>query len=113
MGPRAPARSTGPSSTGDAAVGEARGRGVDPSDDDEAQVGAAGGGAVGVRGDRGVGGVEVDLLVAQAQCGAPPPEGHDVHPQDVRVEVDGGLDGGDGEDYVVDTGDAHTAIVPL
>ena len=33
------------------------------------------------------------------------------HPQDARVEVDGGPDEGDGEDYVVDAGDAHAAII--
>ena len=77
-----------------------RGRG------DQAQVGAAGRGPGGVRGGLLPGLVQVDLAGAELQGAAPGAEGDRAHAQDPLVEAGGLVQVGDGQDQVVQAGDA-------
>ena len=56
--------------------------------------------------------MEVDLLVPEAQCRSPMPEGDDLHAQNPRIEVDACLDGVDRQNDVVNAGDTPRTIVP-
>ncbi len=50
---------------------------------------------------RGAGRMQVDLLLAELQCGAARAEAHDLHAEHALVEITAAFDVGDGEDQVV------------
>jgi len=85
---------------------------VDRAVSNQTQVRAPRDGLRGMRSNRIVRRMEVDLLVPEAQCRSPMPEGDDLHAQNPRIEVDACLDGVDRQNDVVDAGDTHRAIVP-
>jgi hypothetical protein len=77
----------------------------------QAQVGAAGRWAVGLRLELVTGPVQVDLAVTEGQGGASRAERHRLHAQHAGVERHGGVDVGDGQHQVVEAIDAHKLIV--
>lgn len=85
---------------------------VDRAVSNQTQVRAPRDGLRGMRSNRIVRRMEVDLLVPEAQCRSPMPEGDDLHAQNPRIEVDACLDGVDRQNDVVNAGDTHRAIVP-
>jgi hypothetical protein len=78
---------------------------------DQAQVGAAGGGAAGFGFELLANLVKVDLAGAEGHSGAPGSEGHHRHTQDLAVELRGGADVGDGQHQMVQPVDVHGATV--
>ena len=51
--------------------------------------------------------MQVDLLLAKAQCRAPFAKGDDLHPQHPGVELAGARNVGDGQDQVIEALDIH------
>jgi hypothetical protein len=74
---------------------------------DEAQITRARRWLVGNEAGNFVGGVQVDLLLAKAQRGAPFAEGDDLHPQHPCIETAGARDIGDGQDEMIEAFDLH------
>jgi hypothetical protein len=79
---------------------------------DEAQIARARGRLVGDETGHVIGRMQVDLLLAKAQCGAPFAKGDDLHPQHPRIELAGAGDVGDGQHEVVEAVDLHGAASP-
>jgi hypothetical protein len=74
---------------------------------DEAEIARARRRPVGDKTRNVVGGVQVDLLLAKAQRGAPFAKGDDLHPQHARVEFAGARDIGDSQDQMIEAFDIH------
>src|ERR1051326_7698459 len=77
---------------------------------DEAQIARARGRLVGDEARNGVGGVQVDLLLAEAQRRPPLAKANDLHPEYPRIKRAGPLDIGDGGEGVVETRDLHGSL---
>jgi hypothetical protein len=73
----------------------------------EAEIPRAGRGLVGDQTGNVIGGVQVDLLLAKAQCRASFAKCNDLHPQYPSVELTSTRDIGDGQDKVVEVIDIH------
>jgi hypothetical protein len=74
---------------------------------EEAEIGRAGRGRLRVRYDGGIGGMKIDLLLAEGQRPPAVAECNRVHAKQVGIEGNRSLDVADGQDNMVEAFDLH------